>query len=127
MLMTVSEHLRAHLLESLGVVSHRVVADLDDLRERRWNSRFEQMMRGRLIMGAFRYECEDLDGYRRPRKFFDNVPSMRQRLDAYEESGDLEHLVDVANLCMIEFRASRHPKRHLGAGYDHGHHTTEKI
>ncbi|MEM6471706.1 MAG: hypothetical protein AAF802_19250, partial [Planctomycetota bacterium] len=41
---------------------------------------------------------------------YDMVGSMQQRLEAYQKDGNLEHMVDVANLCMIEFERPSHRK-----------------
>ena len=123
---TVTELIRRHLSERVGGYWPDPKPGLDELRDRRWVPEFERLMRDRLIMGAFRYECEDLR--EAPKRAFDNVPSMRVRLAKYEETGDLEHLVDVANLCMLEFRLGRARRdrfRYLGSGGDHGHHTEE--
>jgi len=117
----VTDLLRARLLADAGVIEGPRVPDLPGLREIRWVPEFERLMRNRLMMGAFRYECEDLR--ESPVALFDNLPSIRHHLDAYEATGDLEHLVDAANLCMLEFRLSRHPSRHMGRGGDNGHHT----
>jgi hypothetical protein len=45
-------------------------------------------------MGAFRYGLLGEKG----KKKFNRIASMKTRLDKYEETGNLEHLVDVANL-----------------------------
>lgn len=56
-------------------------------------------MRNRLVMGAFRYGL-----FSDPDKFqYRCLESIRRRLDAFEHDGNLEHLVDAANLCMVEF------------------------
>ena len=117
--------LRRHALEAAGVREPwPKVPDLPVLREWRWNERFETLMRNRLIMGAFRYQCED---FRKGVKLsYDNVGSMKDRIERYEETGDLEIMVDVANLALMEFMTSRHPNRHFGDGGDHGNHAGER-
>jgi hypothetical protein len=77
----------------------RPVPPLDELRQTEWSPEFEQLMRNRLLMGAFRY------GLMRDKlkSKWKMLPSMRRRLDHYEETGNLEMLVDVANLCLLEF------------------------
>ncbi len=64
-----------------------------------WSTRFERLMRNRLLMGCYRY------GRFGPRQAaaYDMVPSIKKRLDTFKEDGNLEHLVDVANLCMLIF------------------------
>lgn len=93
----VIDHIREHL--EVALFPSRV-PDLRELRESEWDSRFEQLMRNRLLMGAFRY------GLIKDRKASEwkALESMRRRLDAYERTGNTENLVDVANLCLLEFR-----------------------
>jgi hypothetical protein len=38
------------------------------------------------------------------------LPSLAKRLEMYEETGNTEYLVDVANFAMIEFMRPAHPK-----------------
>ena len=42
----------------------------------------------------------------------DALASLKTRLAKYEEDGNTEWLMDVANFCMIEFMRPRHPKAH---------------
>lgn len=72
---------------------------LEELRKSEWSEEFEQLMRNRLLMGAFRYGLfkDEL------KQKWAILPSIRRRLEKYEQTGNLEMLVDVANLCMIEF------------------------
>ena len=43
----------------------------------------------------------------------DAIASLRKRLERYEETGNTEWLMDVANFAMIEFMRPRHPKAHF--------------
>ncbi len=45
----------------------------------------------------------------------DAIASLRKRLEAYEETGNTEFLVDAANFCMIEFMYPQHPRAHFRA------------
>lgn len=64
---------------------------------------FEALRMARLRMGHLRYgQCG--------RNLTDAVGSMIRRLEAYEQDGNLEHLVDVANLCEIEWIWPGHEK-----------------
>jgi hypothetical protein len=47
----------------------------------------------------------------------DAVACLRDRLAHYDQDGNTEHLVDVANFAMIEFMHPRHEKAHY-AGTD---------
>ena len=93
---TVTERIREHLE---AAAFPRVLPDLSSLRESEWCPEFERHMRNRLVMGAFRYGL-----FSDPDKFaYQCLDSIRRRLAAFEQDGNLEHLVDAANLCMIEY------------------------
>ncbi|MDZ7809221.1 MAG: hypothetical protein U5L11_02580 [Arhodomonas sp.] len=47
-----------------------------------------------------------------------------QRLQAYQSTGNAEHLVDVANLCLSEFHHRHHPLFHFQST-DDGQHCEE--
>lgn len=102
---TVSEHIRQHLLESVGVFDAPAPVDLSN----QWSHDFEELMRNRMMMGAMRYgdfrKCRA-----RPRV---RVSSMQKRLKKYLDTGNTEMLVDVANLAMIEFVTSTHHAAHF--------------
>jgi len=72
---------------------------VDSLRLSEWDSEFEMYMRNRLVMGAFRYgrirESAKPD--------YDRTASMIKRIGLYQITGNKEHLVDVANICMVEY------------------------
>jgi len=90
---------------------------LEELRQTEWSPEFERLMRNRLLMGAFRYGCLGASAKHQ----YDRVASARRRLDQYEATGNLEHLVDVANLCLVEFEEGDHPRRHFRASDDGEH------
>ncbi|MBN8246231.1 MAG: hypothetical protein J0L84_02165 [Verrucomicrobia bacterium] len=111
--------IRRRLLEQAGLVELPTArVSLPDLERSEWSHAFEQLMRNRLIMGALRYGCIGAVG----KPDYDRVPSMQKRLAAYAKSGNTELLVDVANLCLLEFVEGRHPLRHFHASDDAPHH-----
>lgn len=122
--MTVTERIRAHLLKAAGLGPAH--PDLEYLRATQWSARFEQLMRNRLIMGSFRYS--------RGTPVPDNDPipegvlanDMHRRICLYVRTGNTEHLVDVANLALIEFEVGVHPKKHWRADDDTEHAPTVK-
>ena len=79
----------------------------DELLKSQWSPLFEQLMRNRLVMGAMRYETfdEKHEGHS-----YDVMASVVDRADLYRQTGNVEHLVDIANLCMIEFECPSHVK-----------------
>ena len=96
-------------------------ASVDELSRSEWSPEFEAAMRRRLIFGAYRYGCLGAPG--KPR--YDRVASIRKRLALYEESGNLELLVDCAHLLLLEFVEGDHPKKHFAAS-DDGEHVGER-
>lgn len=115
---TVTQHIRDRLEERItGGLGH-AREDLESLRESEWSPEFERLMRNRLLMGRFRYGRID----RTDDRNYDRVGSMIKRLRLYQETGNLEFLVDTANLALMEFVHSDHPNKHFEAA-DDGIHT----
>ena len=94
----------------------------DTLWETQWSPNFERLMRNRLVMGAMRYGRLKAPG----KAQYDRIPSMHKRLEQFSATGNLELLVDVANLALLEFEESSHPKRHFAA-IDDSQERVEKI
>jgi hypothetical protein len=69
-------------------------------------------------MGAMRYEtfAEKMRGNK-----YDCIEYIRRKCDEYEHGGNLECLVDLANVAMIEFGAPHHPNPHFTSGDDTSH------
>lgn len=119
--MTVTDHLRKRLLKNLQGINRK--PPLPELEETEWSSEFERLMRNRLIMGAIRYGL--LGDPNKPQ--YDRVEYMRRKLKEYEESGNMECLVDVANLALCEFVEGTHPNRHFAAVDNTTNHAKEII
>lgn len=130
-----TEHdaLRKRIMDRAGLLHRRRDFDLNKLAETQWCETFwrrmvetamqvsgrldlnrlhqlETYMRNRLIMGAFRYGT--FQEQRGQGRRHDNIPSALRRLKKYwsREQGNQELLVDVANLCMVEYIApGSHP------------------
>lgn len=96
-------------------------ASYEELQRTEWSPEFESLMRRRLIFGAYRYGR--LGDPKRPRWKW--AQYAQTKIHAYEETGNLEFLVDAANLVMVEFVDGRHPLRHWYA-VDHIHHAAEE-
>lgn len=92
-----------------------------ELRESEWSVEFENLMRNRLIMGAMRYGL--IGAKNKP--VYDRVASVINRMQNYKETGNREFLVDVANLCLLEFVEGNHPNAHFMA-IDDGEHVKVK-
>ena len=113
----VSDHLRSHLLDILGIVNPVRLPPLEYLVLTEWSDAFETLMRNRLIIGAFRYGTQeqqrDMNIHR--------IESLRRRLDDYEATGNMEHLVDFAAIAMAEYIHPKHPNAHWQASDDTEH------
>lgn len=73
-------------------------------------------MRHRLIMGGLRY-----GRIHEEKPKYDRISSAISRLNKYSKTGNLEFLVDVANLCLLEFEEGNHPNKHFNS-IDDGEH-----
>jgi len=74
-------------------------------------------------MGALRYET--FEEKRHKDHGYDLIGSAIKRLELYQKTGNMEHLVDVANLCMIEFNYPSH-KNPNWESVDDGIHVEKK-
>jgi len=90
---------------------------LDYIFQSNWSEEFEQYMRNRLAFGFFRY------GPLKDQKMgqYNVIESIENRINKYKVSGNDELLVDVANLCMVEFIKGVHPKKHFSSEDDGEH------
>lgn len=69
------------------------------LQHTEWSPGFESAMRARLIMGAFRYGRLGDDS--KPK--YDRIGSIESRAKKFRQTRNKELLVDIANLCLLEF------------------------
>jgi hypothetical protein len=79
---------------------------------------FTKLCRNRMTQGYYRYH-HDLNS-NEPGQF-DAVNSAIERLRKYQRTGNQEHLVDVANLMMLEFALPTHPRPYFESLHDEGH------
>jgi hypothetical protein len=86
--------------ENYGKGRHRLPVP-EVMRDECWSREFEQLMRNRLLMGAFRYGL--FSDQRASGTHYDSVASAIAHLVKYIRTGNSEHLVDAANLCLVEF------------------------
>jgi hypothetical protein len=66
---------------------------------------FIQQMANRIVVGNWRY------GKPQSRKKY--MSRIKVELEAYEESGNREHLMNIANYCFLERVAPEHPQAHF--------------
>ena len=111
---TVTEHIREHIYRDC--FAPRI--DYRELTQTEWSDEFERYMRNRLLMGAFRYAR--LHDPETPQ--WNTIASIISRAERYLQDGNQEHLVDIANLALVEFcRPSCHPNPRF-APADDGYH-----
>lgn len=120
--------LRKRLLDRAGVTREDtwkgrqiLPGDLEKIIDIQMDFKFLVRMTYRMIMGGFRYKLQT----KQVKVKYKNLESVRKRLDLFERTGNGEHLVDIANLCMIMHRLQDHPHYHFTT-VDDGHHAIEK-
>ncbi len=111
------DHIRDRLFsdETYNLLMNIKISDsYETLKNTEWVPEFERLMRNRLIIGAIRYQTfEEKNILSKGRQFFDVIRYAKDKLDIYLKTGNLEGLVDAANLCMIEFDTPSHSNPHL--------------
>lgn len=78
---------------------------------------FPSEVSAQFLQGMVNRMAVSLDKYGPVEKAYPNdvdaIESLKKRLEEYEETGNIEYLIDVANFAMIEFELPRHPKAHF--------------
>lgn len=118
--------LRERLLTKAGVISnHRQpTISLSEMEKMQWGDEWKnvlRLMKNRMVMGGYRYGPLCLQ----KRGEYNNIADIRRRLDKYEETGNMEHLVDAANITIIECLKENHPNFHFKS-IDDGDHAERK-
>jgi hypothetical protein len=108
--MTAHDLLRERLLNRAGLHAQVPALTYAELSASEWSHQFEMLMRNRLILGALRYGRLNARG----KKPYDRIAGALKRLAQYQETGNTECLVDVANMMLLEFEEGKHPKKHWG-------------
>ena len=91
------------------------------LRKTEWSPRFEQLMRNRLIFGAYRYGRMGHGKTPAGKPHYDRCESIRKRLQFFEDTGNAEWLVDIANMALLMFEEKQHKNFHFDS-IDDGYH-----
>jgi hypothetical protein len=114
----IHDALRSHLLTKKGLLEvQRKMITLKELEDKTHydTDEFMSLMFNRIMFGHLRY------GEMKHNKKYDYIKSAKMKLDLFLGDGNLEHLVDAANYCLIEFRIGQHPKRHFESQDDVNH------
>jgi hypothetical protein len=115
---TITQHIRDRLLVEVNKLPP---VELPAMLKSQWSNTFVRYMRNRMAMGGYRYG--QLDDPGQPQ--YDNIGSLIMRAELYQITGNQEHLVDIANLALVEFvRGCCHPDPHWSPE-DDGYHTKE--
>lgn len=75
---------------------------------------FDELRYRRLLFGYMRYQ------HKPKAQKYDYIDALKRHVRAYEETGNLEHMVDAANYAMLEFKKGHHPNRHFKSIDDNG-------
>lgn len=78
--------------------------------EGQWSEEFIRKMQARMFIGFYRYG--DTKRYAESKEY-DIVKTIEKYLAFYREDGNLEHIVNIANYCQIEFMYPQHPLAHF--------------
>lgn len=95
----VHDQLRERLLIRAGVIKPPLAPTLEEIRRTQTCPEFEELRSNRMVMGYFRYG----EMYSQPKGKYDNMTSIEKRVKKYRETKNKEYLVDIANICMVEF------------------------
>jgi len=80
-----------------------------EILRRDFSEDFVRKMKNRIVVSHYKYGWMS-DTYP---ELADAIGCLEQRLALFKETGNTEHLVDVANFAMIEFMYPRHPNAHF--------------
>lgn len=79
--------------------------------KRDFSEDFVQKMRNRIVVSHYKYGWMR-DSYP---ELADAIASLEERLELFKKTGNLEHLIDVANFAMIEYMYPKHANAHFRA------------
>lgn len=106
-----------------GLPEKEFTLPVENIETTEWSTEFEKLMRNRLIMGALRYGRMGHGQIPVGKPTYDRCASIRQRLLNFEQTGNADWLVDIANLALLMFEERYHPHFHLRSE-DDGYHDT---
>lgn len=115
--------IRRGILQNLALIGQHFSKDVKEWVDSQWSEEFERLRFHRMAMSFFRYG--NLHRPDRPR--YDHIGYVIKHCKAYLETGELENLIDAANMLMLEFmRPNCHPSPHFtpsdGRSYQHDDH-----
>jgi len=91
----------------------KIKKTIEQILETEFCLRFVQLMKYAMVNSYHKYGPM-ADNYK-TEKTMDAIGNLKKRLEKYEETGNTEFLVDVANFAMIEFQYPQHKNGHYEA------------
>jgi hypothetical protein len=120
--MNIKDYMRNLWLWSCGIQEKDLgrKPSLDELKKSEWSQEYETLRLNRMVLGSFRYGNIQKQDFNK----FDMISETIRRLNLYNESGNLEHILDAGNCLMIEYiKGKRNGK--LVQSIDDGKHNEE--
>ena len=85
------------------------MSDSDKILSRDYSNEFDSLRKNSIVQGHYRYGWMS-DTYPHTADAFG---SLKKRVELYEETGNADWLIDIANFAMIEFAHPAHPSYHF--------------
>lgn len=104
---SITDHIREHILGRANYIIDKL-PDIPHMRGILFVDFIIYMAR-RMILGQFRYG----NFLKTNQPKWNRIESIEQRLKEYKKSFNKEHLIDISNLCMIEFYKCKNSKCHF--------------
>lgn len=82
-----------------------------EILSREWSGEFIKLMQNRIVVSHHKYGWMS----KTYPELAQAAKCIQERLDKYNQTGNTEWLVDIANFAMIEFRFPSHPEAHFRA------------
>jgi hypothetical protein len=89
---------RSRLSKGLPERKPTTLPSLYELYESEWVPEFDVLAKGKMVLAAFRY------GLLAKNNAYDFIEAMKNKIRRYEETHNLELMVDVRNYAMLEFK-----------------------
>jgi hypothetical protein len=93
----------------LGLSADRMTPE--QILSKNYSTEFDDKRKNRMVVSHYKYG----PAWKTYPELADSIACLEQRLKLYKETGNKEHLVDVANFAMIEYMFPRHPNAHFRA------------
>jgi len=82
----------------------------DEVLKTEYSLDFDKKRQNRMVLSFYKYGPVK---FNYEQNLINCIKSLEQRLAMYEETGNTEFLLDIANFAMIEYMYPQHPKTHF--------------